>query len=133
MITDVPDDAKLMTEEPSAQSRRSPLPDLEEAIKRANWLPVRARGLCLHRARAQTATAISDAMESGMVDIDSVVISTPETPFGGIKETGNGSEDGGSKGLRPTPVTKFSSGRRDFMLTKTADTSASPGSPRCPC
>jgi succinate-semialdehyde dehydrogenase/glutarate-semialdehyde dehydrogenase len=34
-----------------------------------------------------------------MIGINSVAISTPETPFGGVKESGYGSE-GGIEGLR---------------------------------
>ena len=51
---------------------------------------------------------IGDALQSGMVGVNSVAISTPETPFGGIKELGYGSE-GGIEGLeaytnQPSPV-----------------------------
>ena len=54
----------------------------------------------------QTATAIGDALESGMVAINNVVISTPETPFGGVKESGYGHE-GGIEGLEAYTVKKF--------------------------
>jgi succinate-semialdehyde dehydrogenase / glutarate-semialdehyde dehydrogenase len=55
---------------------------------------------------AQTATAIGDALEAGMVGVNSVAISTPETPFGGVKESGYGSE-GGIEGLQAYLNTKF--------------------------
>ncbi len=45
-----------------------------------------------------TATAIGDALQSGMVGVNSVAISTPETPFGGVKESGYGHE-GGTEGI----------------------------------
>ena len=41
-----------------------------------------------------------------MVGVNSVAISTPETPFGGVKELGYGSE-GGVEGLEAYTVTKF--------------------------
>ena len=41
-----------------------------------------------------TAAAIGDAIESGMVGVNSIAISTPETPFGGVKESGYGSKGG---------------------------------------
>ena len=41
-----------------------------------------------------------------MVAINNVVISTPETPFGGIKESGYGHE-GGIEGLEAYMVKKF--------------------------
>ena len=53
-----------------------------------------------------TAAAIGDALESGMVGVNSIAISTPETPFGGVKESGHGSE-GGIEGLGAYLVTKF--------------------------
>ena len=53
-----------------------------------------------------TAAAIGDAIESGMVGINSIAVSTPETPFGGVKESGYGSE-GGIEGLEAYTVTKF--------------------------
>ena len=54
----------------------------------------------------QTATAIGDALESGMVAVNNVVISTPETPFGGIKDSGYGHE-GGIEGLEAYTAKKF--------------------------
>jgi succinate-semialdehyde dehydrogenase/glutarate-semialdehyde dehydrogenase len=49
---------------------------------------------------------IGDALQSGMVGVNSVNVSTPETPFGGVKESGYGSE-GGSEGLHAHLNTKF--------------------------
>ena len=57
-------------------------------------------------ALAQVAAAISDALQSGMVGVNSIAISTPETPFGGIKESGYGSE-GGIEGLQAYMNIKF--------------------------
>jgi succinate-semialdehyde dehydrogenase/glutarate-semialdehyde dehydrogenase len=45
-------------------------------------------------------------MQSGMVGVNSIAISTPETPFGGVKESGHGSE-GGTEGLSAYLNTKF--------------------------
>jgi succinate-semialdehyde dehydrogenase/glutarate-semialdehyde dehydrogenase len=41
-----------------------------------------------------TATTIGDTVESEVVGINSVAISTPETPLGGVKASGHGSEGG---------------------------------------
>jgi succinate-semialdehyde dehydrogenase/glutarate-semialdehyde dehydrogenase len=49
---------------------------------------------------------IGDALQSGMVGVNSINVSTPETPFGGIKESGYGSE-GGLEGLQAYLNTKF--------------------------
>jgi succinate-semialdehyde dehydrogenase / glutarate-semialdehyde dehydrogenase len=44
-------------------------------------------------------------MEVGMVGLNSFVISAPDAPFGGVKESGYGSE-GGPEGLDGYLVTK---------------------------
>jgi succinate-semialdehyde dehydrogenase/glutarate-semialdehyde dehydrogenase len=106
VVTDVPDDSKVMTEEPFGPI--APIvtfKTFDEVVARANSLQY---GLAAYAftASAQTATAIGDALESGMVGVNSVAISTPETPFGGVKESGYGSE-GGIEGLEAYTVTKF--------------------------
>jgi succinate-semialdehyde dehydrogenase / glutarate-semialdehyde dehydrogenase len=106
VITDLPDDSKLMTEEPFGPL--APIvtfKTMDEVVERANSLPY---GLAAYAftSSAQTATMIGDAMQSGMVGVNSVMISTPETPFGGVKESGYGSE-GGIEGLQAYLNTKF--------------------------
>jgi succinate-semialdehyde dehydrogenase / glutarate-semialdehyde dehydrogenase len=49
---------------------------------------------------------VADAVESGMVGVNHLAISLPETPFGGIKESGYGHE-GGIEGLEAYLNTKF--------------------------
>jgi succinate-semialdehyde dehydrogenase/glutarate-semialdehyde dehydrogenase len=94
VVTDIPDDSKLMTEEPFGPI--APVvrfKSFDEVVARANALKF---GLAAYAftSSAQTATAIGDALESGMVGINSVMVSTPETPFGGIKDSGYGHESG---------------------------------------
>src|ERR1700739_250913 len=106
VITDLPDDSKLMTEEPFGPV--APIvtfKTMDEVVERANSL---AYGLAAYAftSSAQTATMIGDAMQSGMVGVNSIAISTPETPFGGVKESGYGSE-GGLEGLQAYLNTKF--------------------------
>ena len=106
VITDVPDDSKIMTQEPFG-----PLAPIvtfktfDEVVQRANSLEF---GLAAYAFTSSntTAAAIGDAIESGMVGINSIAVSTPETPFGGVKESGHGSE-GGSEGLSAYLNTKF--------------------------
>jgi succinate-semialdehyde dehydrogenase/glutarate-semialdehyde dehydrogenase len=98
VVTDIPDDAKLMTDEPFGPL--APIvtfKSFDEVVERANALPF---GLAAYAftASGATATAIGDALESGMVGVNSIAISTPETPFGGVKESGYGHE-GGIEGL----------------------------------
>jgi succinate-semialdehyde dehydrogenase / glutarate-semialdehyde dehydrogenase len=77
----------------------------DEVVERANSL---SYGLASYAftSSAQTAINIADALQSGMVGVNSIAISTPETPFGGIKESGYGSE-GGIEGLAAYLNTKF--------------------------
>ena len=106
VITDIPDDSKIMTQEPFG-----PLAPIvtfktfDEVVARANSLPF---GLAAYAftTSSTTATAIGDAIESGMVGVNSIAVSTPETPFGGVKESGHGSE-GGIEGLGAYFNTKF--------------------------
>jgi succinate-semialdehyde dehydrogenase/glutarate-semialdehyde dehydrogenase len=106
VITDLPDDCKLMTQEPFGPvAPVVPFKSFEEVVARANSLQF---GLAAYAftGSAQTATAIGDALESGMVGINSVAVSAPETPFGGVKESGYGHE-GGIEGLEAYTVKKF--------------------------
>jgi succinate-semialdehyde dehydrogenase/glutarate-semialdehyde dehydrogenase len=106
VVTDIPDDCKLMTEEPFGPiAPVVSFKTFDEVIERANSLPY---GLAAYAftASTQTANAIGDALESGMVGVNSVAISTPETPFGGVKESGYGHE-GGIEGLEAYTVRKF--------------------------
>jgi len=106
VITDIPDDSKIMTEEPFGPiAPIVPFKTFDEVVERANSLPF---GLAAYAFTASSATAIAigDAMNSGMVGVNSVAISTPETPFGGVKESGYGSE-GGIEGLQAYMNAKF--------------------------
>jgi len=106
VITDVPDNSKIMTEEPFGPvAPVVAFKSFDEVVERANSLPF---GLASYAftSSAQTATLIGDALQSGMVGVNSIAISTPETPFGGIKESGYGSE-GGLEGLQAYLNTKF--------------------------
>ncbi len=106
IVTDVPDDSKIMTEEPFGPV--APIVSfktIDEVVERANSLEF---GLAAYAFTTsdKNAAMIGDAMQSGMVGVNSVAISTPETPFGGIKELGYGSE-GGLEGLHAYMNTKF--------------------------
>jgi succinate-semialdehyde dehydrogenase / glutarate-semialdehyde dehydrogenase len=106
VITGLPDDCKLMTQEPFGPiAPVVTFKTFDEVVARANSLPF---GLAAYAftGSAQTATAIGDALEAGMVGVNSVAISTPETPFGGIKDSGYGHE-GGIEGMEAYMVRKF--------------------------
>src|SRR6186997_1615466 len=106
VITDVPDDSKIMTQEPFGPlAPVVTFKTLDEVVERANSLPF---GLAAYTftSSAQTANMMGDALQSGMVGVNSIAVSTPETPFGGVKESGYGSE-GGTEGLQAYLSTKF--------------------------
>jgi succinate-semialdehyde dehydrogenase/glutarate-semialdehyde dehydrogenase len=106
VITDVPDDSKVMTQEPFGPlAPVVTFKTFDEVVERANSLPFGLAAYAFTSSNS-TAAAIGDAIESGMVGVNSIAVSTPETPFGGVKESGHGSE-GGIEGLGAYLSTKF--------------------------
>lgn len=106
VITDLPEHAMLMTEEPFGPI--APIvrfSDTDDVIKRANSLPFGLSSYVFTNS-LQTATKVSNALESGMVNINHFGSALPETPFGGVKDSGMGSE-GGSETFEGYLVTKF--------------------------
>jgi len=77
VITDVPDDSKIMTQEPFGPlAPVVPFKTLDEVVERANSLPF---GLAAYTftGSAQTANMMGDALQSGMVGVNSIAVSTP--------------------------------------------------------
>jgi len=106
VITDIPEDARMMKEEPFGPvAPITPFKSFDEVVERANSLPF---GLAAYAftGSSKTATLIADALEAGMVGVNTFAISTPETPFGGIKDSGHGHE-GGIEGLEAYTNKKF--------------------------
>lgn len=106
VLTDVPNKARIMNEEPFgpvAVTQR--FSTFDEAVKQANRLPYGLASYAFTES-ARTAADIGEAIEAGMVGINFTVLTGPETPFGGIKESGHGSE-GGSEGLDGYLITKY--------------------------
>jgi succinate-semialdehyde dehydrogenase/glutarate-semialdehyde dehydrogenase len=106
VVTDLPDDAKLMRDEtfgPIAPLTR--FADVEEVIRRANSVPYGLSSYVFTNS-LKTATLVSNNLEAGMVNINHFGSGNAELPFGGIKESGIGSE-GGSETFDGYLVTKF--------------------------
>lgn len=106
LLADVPNTARIMNEEPFgpvAVTQR--FASFDEAVEQANRLPF---GLAAYAwtQSARTMADIGDAIEAGMIGINFVGLTGPETPFGGVKESGHGSE-GGIEGLEAYHVTKY--------------------------
>lgn len=110
VITDLPDTARLMQEEPFGPiAPVVPFRTLEEVLVRANSLPFGLASYVFTRS-LETATRVSNELEAGMVNINHFGSSLPETPFGGVKDSGIGSE-GGMESFDGYLVTKFISQR----------------------
>jgi succinate-semialdehyde dehydrogenase/glutarate-semialdehyde dehydrogenase len=106
VLTDVPTDARVMNEEPFGPlALMAPFRAVEDAVAEANRLPY---GLAAYTytSSATTATRMAAEIESGMISINHHGLALPETPFGGTKDSGYGSE-GGIEGLDAYLATKF--------------------------
>jgi succinate-semialdehyde dehydrogenase/glutarate-semialdehyde dehydrogenase len=106
VVEDPPEDSKLMTQEPFGPIvGLKRFKDLDEAIERANSLPF---GLAAYAFTTSTRSAakLGDGLESGMVTINHLGFALAEVPFGGVKDSGYGSE-GGAETFDGYLVTKF--------------------------
>jgi succinate-semialdehyde dehydrogenase/glutarate-semialdehyde dehydrogenase len=106
VVADAPLEARAMNDEPFgpiALTRRFTEP--EEALAEANRLPYGLAAYAFTRDRARAAL-VRGGVESGLVGLNTFSVTWPETPFGGVKESGYGSE-GGSEGLEAYLVTKL--------------------------
>jgi succinate-semialdehyde dehydrogenase / glutarate-semialdehyde dehydrogenase len=106
VLADVPNDATIMNTEPFGPvAVINRFRDFDEVVEQANRLPYGLASYTFTESE-RTATAIGDALDSGMVGINTFAITVSETPFGGVKESGYGSE-GGIEGLDGYLTTKF--------------------------
>ena len=106
VLKDVPEDAMIMNEEPFGPvAVMLPFKDTDEALERANKLPYGLASYAFTRDAA-LATKVADALDHGMVSINHHGLALPETPFGGIKDSGFGHEQG-IEGLQVYMTNKF--------------------------
>jgi succinate-semialdehyde dehydrogenase/glutarate-semialdehyde dehydrogenase len=98
VLADVPDDARIMVEEPFAPvASLTTFSDEEEVLERANALPFGLAGYVFSND-AERAMRTAEGLEVGMVGINELRLAAAELPFGGVKESGFGRE-GGSLGI----------------------------------
>ena len=106
VLADVPTSAKMMNDEPfgplAIVNRFS---TYEDAIEEANRLPF---GLASYAftGSVKTAHLLSRNVEAGMLTINHNGLALPEVPFGGIKDSGYGTE-GGSEATEAYLETRF--------------------------
>lgn len=106
VLTDVPENARIMNEEPFGPvAVMLRFKETDDVLTRANKLPFGLASYAFTK-NANTATKIADALDSGMVTINHFGIALPETPFGGVKDSGFGHE-GGIEGLTVYMQAKF--------------------------
>jgi succinate-semialdehyde dehydrogenase/glutarate-semialdehyde dehydrogenase len=106
IFANVPLSSRLMNEEPFGPiAIINPFREDEEAFEEANRLPYGLAAYAYTRSAA-TAEMVGARVESGMVSINHHGLALPEVPFGGMKDSGYGSE-GGSEAIEGYLNTKF--------------------------
>ena len=106
VLTDVPDDAKLLSEEifgPVAPVKG--FTDEDEAIAAANDTDFGLVAYVFTRD-LKRALRVVERLETGMVGLNQGMVSNAAAPFGGIKQSGFGRE-GGSEGIEEYLETKY--------------------------
>ncbi|HVA40604.1 MAG TPA: NAD-dependent succinate-semialdehyde dehydrogenase [Candidatus Binataceae bacterium] len=99
VLIDVPVEARAMNEEPFGPlALIRPFDDLDEAIAEANRLPYGLASYVFTRSIANE-EAVTEGLEAGMIAVNRVFSSTIEAPFGGVKDSGFGTE-GGTQAIR---------------------------------
>jgi succinate-semialdehyde dehydrogenase/glutarate-semialdehyde dehydrogenase len=106
VLTDVPDDARLLREEifgPVAPIQR--FRDEDEVVARANATEY---GLVayLYTGNLSRGLKLSERLEFGMVGLNRGIVSDPAAPFGGMKQSGLGRE-GAHEGLMEFLETQY--------------------------
>ncbi|MEY3486189.1 MAG: hypothetical protein RL075_194, partial [Pseudomonadota bacterium] len=106
VITELPVTARAMTEEPfGPMALINPFATFDDAVREANRLPFGLAAYAWTRS-ARTAQQIAASIETGMITINHLGLGMPETPFGGVKDSGYGSE-GGTEALEAYMNPKF--------------------------
>jgi succinate-semialdehyde dehydrogenase/glutarate-semialdehyde dehydrogenase len=94
ILADVPLEAKVFNDEPfGPMAAIRPFDTLEEAIREANRLPYGLAGYGFTKS-LKNADLLARRLEVGMVWINMPAMPSAEMPFGGVKDSGYGSEGG---------------------------------------
>jgi succinate-semialdehyde dehydrogenase / glutarate-semialdehyde dehydrogenase len=105
VLTEVPLDAMVFNQEPfGPMAAIRGFDTLDEAIAESNRLPFGLASYAYTKSLA-TAHALSQRLEVGMLWVNQPAMALPEMPFGGVKDSGYGSE-GGPEALEAYLVTK---------------------------
>jgi len=106
VMTNVSNDARIMNEEPFGPlAPINSFSSIDEVIEEANRLNYGLAAYAYTNS-AKTAQDLGQAIESGQVSINHHGLGLVDTPFGGVKDSGYGSE-GGPEGLDAYMTTKL--------------------------
>ena len=106
VIADLPEQARLLHEEPFGPvASMIRFKNMDEVLQRANSLPYGLASYVFTQS-SRNAHALSTGLAAGMVSINHLGLALAETPFGGINDSGMGSE-GGSETFDGYLNTKF--------------------------
>jgi succinate-semialdehyde dehydrogenase / glutarate-semialdehyde dehydrogenase len=98
VLVDTPRTARIMNEEPFGPvALINRFTDYDEAAVEANRLDYGLAAYAFTRS-VKTATRLASTIETGMLTVNHLGLAIPELPFGGVKDSGYGSE-GGSEAI----------------------------------
>ena len=106
VLTNVQPGSPIMQEEPFGPvATVAPFDSLDHALHLANQSPYGLAGYVFTDS-ARAIQQVSEQLEVGSLAINGVGVSVPEAPFGGVKDSGHGSESG-IEGMEAFLDTKF--------------------------
>lgn len=106
VLADVPEEAEIMSEEPFGPvAIINPFDSVDEAVREANRLPYGLAAYAYSK-RTDLVQAALSRVEAGMLSVNHHGLAQAEMPFGGVRESGYGTE-GGAEMLDAYTVTKF--------------------------
>ena len=106
VLADVPVDAEIVSEEPFGPvAIVNPFDTIDDALREANRVPFGLAAYAYSKRTDRVQAALA-GLDAGMVSVNHHGLAQAEMPFGGVKESGFGTE-GGAEMLDAYTVTKF--------------------------
>ncbi len=106
VLTGIREDMTIMHEEPFCPiAPITSFQNLEDGLSKANCTSFGLAGYVFTKS-TKTAFLAAERLDCGMVGVNNLVISTPEAPFGGVKQSGMGRE-GGTEWIEAYTTAKY--------------------------